>query len=314
MKTIARICMATACAAIVALHSPPAIGQSGPVAAPSEQPIEKEPTVWSWFLSKYPMILGTVDFDWQTTTKSPPKELPPPFILSRREEADLAKVLSDWERRSSQATAFRCCFKHWVYDPTLLPPKLGPKGELVEQTIKYGTGQIKYAAPASAMIEEKHVWEMANPGTLAQKLVKQKYGEHWLWDGKILEMIDDERRQTHDMPIAPEARAKFFASSWLGIALGLFVKSLKTQYFVRTATPSNDADEIWLDIRPRFKQDLASFIEFDVILRAEDMRPNAMQIVHAVVKAPIETDHGQKMVDCREREVYQFDEMWRTFK
>ena len=240
----------------------------------------------------------------QYTEPQPP---PPPFVLTPQEQADLDKALDEWERQSAQVNKFQGGFKHWKYDPTFLPPKLGPKGELIEQPIKYSTGEIKYSAPDKGLIEDGDVKEITNPGTPSQAVVEHKYGEHWACDGKILSAIDHEKKEVHRTKLPPEMQGKFIADGPLPFAFGTKAAPLKARYYLRLKTPPGEANEVWLDIRPRFQKDLTNFTEVDVILRAKDMVPTAIQITHAEVKVPIMTAQGQKIVAARQRDVYQFD-------
>ena len=213
-----------------------------------------------------------------------------------------------WEAQSNKVTTFKCDFKHWVYDPTFLPPKLGPNGDLIEQPIKYSTGEIKYSAPDKGLIEEEDVWEVVNPGTPSQKSVEKKYGEHWACDGKSLSAVDHEKKEVHVTPLPPEMQGKLITEGPLPFAFGTKAGPLKARYYLRVVTPPNTPNEVWLEIRPRFQKDLANFIEVEVILRAKDMVPTAIQITHAEVKVPVQSNQGEKIVVGRQREVYQFDE------
>jgi len=241
---------------------------------------------------------------------APPQPPPPPFVLTPQQQGDLDKALDDWERQSSQVTKFQGNFKHWKYDPTFLPPTIGPNGQLVEQAIKYSEGQIKYAAPDKGLIEEIHTSEIVDPGTPGQKKVEHSYGEHWACDGKVLSALDHEKKEDHRTELPKEMQGKFISDGPLPFAFGTKAAPLKARYFLRLITPPGDTNEVWLDIRPRFQKDVTNFIQVEVILRAKDMVPTAIQITHAEVKVPITTAQGPKIVEARQRDVYQFDQTW----
>lgn len=317
---IARFGMAVACGAVVAIAGSTALAQAGangpqtqypqyqaqPQQNPSSPQYQAQPS------QRQP--LGPVQGPYPGPNQNPrpqytePQPPPPPFVLTPQEQADLDKALDEWERQSSQVNKFQGKFTHWKYDPTFLPPQLGPKGELVEQPIKYSTGEIKYAAPDKGLIEEVESQEVTNPGTPGQKVVKHGYGEHWACDGKILSALDHEKKEVHRTPLPPEMQGKFISEGPLPFAFGTKAAPLKARYYLRLITPPGETKSVWLDIRPRFQKDLTNFIEVDVILRAKDMVPTAIQITHAEVKVPMATAQGQKIVAARQRDVYQFDE------
>ncbi|HEX3999571.1 MAG TPA: hypothetical protein VHX65_13545 [Pirellulales bacterium] len=341
MKTIARIGVTTACVAIIAIGILPAAAQVGAANPQAQyqpyQPQNQAAQNPQQYQSAYQNPAGAPAVQpnqsqqyppqqYQAQPQAPPQQSsipqqgpggqspsqppPPPFVLSPQEQADLDKVLDDWERQSNQVTTFKCDFKHWVYDPTFLPPKLGPNGELIEQPIKYSTGEIKYASPDKGLIEEEDVWEVTNPGTPAQKSVERKYGEHWACDGKTLSAVDHEKKEVHVTELPPEMQGNLISEGPLPFAFGTKAGPLKARYFLRVITPPNVSGEVWLEIRPRFQRDLTNFVEVQVILRTKDMRPTAIQITHAEIKVPVQSDQGQKIVLGRQREVYQFDEKW----
>jgi TIGR03009 family protein len=160
------------------------------------------------------------------------------------------------------------------------------------------------------LIEETHTWEIADPGTPGQKTVKHDYGEHWACDGKILSALDHEKKEDHRTELPKEMQGKFISEGPLPFAFGTKAAPLKARYFLRLVTPPGETKAIWLDIRPRFQKDLTNFKQVEVILRAKDMVPTAIQIIHAEVKVPIATNQGEKIAVAQQRDVYQFDETW----
>lgn len=301
MKQIARVGIAVACVAIGGIRVAPALAQVGN--APSQPQYSQQ----------YPNSMRPPAAQEQPNAAPQPVQTPPPpFVLTPQEQEQLDRVLDNWEQHSSQITTFKCDFKHWVYDPTFLPPTLNAKGELDERPIKYSTGAIKYSAPDKGLIEETDVWEVVDPGTPGQKSVEKKYGEHWACDGKTLYAVDHEQKKVHRTKLPPEMQGNLITEGPLPFAFGTKAGPLKARYFLRVVTPPNETEQVWLEIRPRFQKDLTNFLKVEVILGAKEMRPTAIQITHAEVKVPVASAQGPKMIVGRQREVYQFDEKWFT--
>jgi TIGR03009 family protein len=325
---IARFGMAAACGAVVVMSGWPIAAQVGapapqsqyqqyqsqPNEPPQNQPQQNQTQQYQGqqIIPAPQQPAGAVQGPPQQNvgpqSAAPAQPPPPPFVLTPQQQADLDRALDEWERQSGQINKFQGNFKHWKYDPTFLPPKIGPNGQLVEQAIKYSEGVIKYSAPDKGLIEEKLTREVTDPGTPGQKMVERAYGEHWACDGKVLSALDHEKKEIHRTQLPKEMQGTFITEGPLPFAFGTKAAPLKARYFLRLITPPGDTNEVWLDIRPRFQKDLTNFVEVDVILRAKDMLPTAIQITHAEVKVPIMTEQGQKIVLGRQREVYQFDE------
>lgn len=320
---IARFGMAAACVVAVALTGSTAVAQVGATAPQTPyqqyqpQPVQSQP---------YPPPQnppqqnqpqqsqprsnpqGPVQRPQQQYTE--PQPPPPPFVLTPEQQADLDKVLDDWERQSGLVNKFQCDFTKWTYDPTFLPPTIGPNGDLIEQAIKSSTGEIKYRAPDEGLIRDKKVREISNPGSEKPIITEHNYGEYWACDGKILSAVDDAKKQVHRTKLPPEMQGKFISEGPLPFAFGTKAAPLKARYYLRIITPPDKRDQVWLEIRPRFQKDLTNFIEVQVVLRAKDMLPTAIQITHAEVKVPVQTAQGPKIVVGRQREVYVFAETW----
>ena len=300
--TIACVAMLVVCNSPLTAQAvaPTGPGNQQPAARPTKQASPQMPEVYT--------LANLIDLVHETDSV-PPKLLPAPFVLTSQQQADLDKVLDAWQHHATQAAKFSFSFKRWAYDPTFLPPKLNSKLELVEQPFKHSEGQIKYSAPDKGQFEETHTWETTDPGTPGQKSVEHNYGEHWEFDGTTIAWFDHEKHKVDRMEVLPEMRGNLIVCfAFLPFRFGAAATVLQTRYFVRNITPPNDTNEIWLEIRPRFETDAKTFIETDVILRAEDSHPTAIQIIHAEITVPAQAERWPKIVIGRQREVFQFDE------
>jgi hypothetical protein len=304
--TTLRFSLLAFCAAVI---TPTGLSRAAPVptSVPRHQPFDSIHGIGlPWPTISTPF--GSVNCGDLPANTEAPKSLPPPFVLTAKEQTHLDKVLDDWERHSSQVNKFDCSFDRLVYDPTFLPPKSGPNGQLVERPIRSSCGEVEYSPPDKGVIRETIVNEIESPGTPAEKMVEHKYGDHWECDGKSLAYFDDKWRDVHRVPLPLEIQRKFSFDGPIFLAFAGKSAPLKARYYLREITSADKADESWLEIRPRYEKDLKRFVELDVIFRTIDMFPIAVRVTHAEVKIPIQTDKGTKLVVGQQRDVYVFHE------
>ena len=76
-------------------------------------------------------------------TAAPQQQPQPPFQLTPQEQAQVDRVLSQWEERNRNIKTFDCQFKRWVYDVVFGP---ADRPKFID------TGVIKFAAPDRGMI------------------------------------------------------------------------------------------------------------------------------------------------------------------
>jgi TIGR03009 family protein len=243
----------------------------------------------------------------QPVVPQAPLQPPPPFVLTAEQQALLDKTLDDWERESGKMTTFKCQFKKWKYDPTFLPPELDKNNQLIEKAIRISIGEIKYSAPDKGLIKETDVVEVKNPSE-PDKVTETKNGEYWACDGTSLYMVDYAKKEVHRAKLPPELQGKAIMEGPLPFAFGTKAAELKRRYYMQVA-PTNKPEEVMLEIRPRFQKDLANFTRVEVIFRAKDMRPQAIQIVHYEQKVAIRNDPS-KGTTAESRDVYLFFDTW----
>jgi TIGR03009 family protein len=247
----------------------------------------------------------------QQYTAPPTPAPPPPIVLTPDEQAQLDRTLDEWERDSGKMTTFKCDFKKWHYDPTYLPPELvadkSGTPQLNEKAIQWSLGEIKYSTPDKGLIKESQVTtvDLKDPS----KETTQNYGEYWACDGTSLYAVDYAKKEVHRTKLPPELQGKAITEGPLPFAFSTKAAELKHRYYMKVETPPDKTDQVWLQIQPRFQRDLANFVRVDVIFRASDMRPRAIQIVHNEQKVKVRND-VTKMVVAEDRDAYQFFDTW----
>src|SRR5262245_3275180 len=77
--------------------------------------------------------------------------LPSPFQLAPQEQAEIDKLLVDWQRQSDSVKYFTASFVRYRYDPAFT------NGNARQPTVK-SIGEVKYAAPDKAMFKVNEMW------------------------------------------------------------------------------------------------------------------------------------------------------------
>ena len=153
------------------------------------------------------------------------------------------------------------------------------------------TGEIKYAAPDKGLFRVK--------SSKQWNAEKRKYdarpsnsGEHWVCNGTSIYEFRHSERQLRETKLPPEMRGRAISEGPLPFVFGAKADTLKKRYSMRIITPPSVTDQIWLEALPKFQVDAANFSKVELILRAADLMPFAIQVFKP---------GGQ------DRDVYQFD-------
>jgi len=187
-----------------------------------------------------------------------------PFRLTPQHAAYLDRVLNVWEQHSNGVKTFDCDFFRWVYDPVF-----GPRN----QPKHVDWGKIKYASPDRGMFRVKKTQKGRDMVD-----VEPERAEHWVCDGKSVFEHNYAKKRLTEYKLPPELHGKAIEDGPLPFLFGANATKLKRRYFMRVITPQNVKDQIWLEAHPRFQQDAANFRRAELILKAKDMSPFALQI------------------------------------
>ncbi len=210
----------------------------------------------------------------------PPAALPPPFTLSPYDEAQLDRVLQQWEQQSSLVRTFSCDFTRWEYDPVFTAP-----GQSPDKPKRIVQGRIIYQAPDRGLFSvEKEA--------IGGRMDKSPNPEKWICDGKSVFEYKFTLKQVVEIPLPPDMQGKAIQDGPLPFIFGAEARKLRQRYFMRVTTPPTAKDEIWLEARPRFQRDAANFQRVEMILKVTGMQPFGLQMYDP---------NGQS------RTIYQFD-------
>lgn len=171
-----------------------------------------------------------------------------PFRLTPQQQAELDRVLHDWEQQSKKIKSLNVRFKLWEYDDVFQ-----------RETSKLG--KLTYAAPDKGSYE-----------------VEGDEPERWVCDGDAVYEYNYEKKELIERKLPPDLKGHAIAKGPLPFLLGASAKELKRRYFMRIVTPENVDGQIWIEARPRFREDAANFARAELILRDTTLLPYAIQL------------------------------------
>jgi TIGR03009 family protein len=184
--------------------------------------------------------------------RSPQLDLPEPFRLTPQEQATLDLVLRAWQERSGRIKTLKCAFTFRKYEV----PGQDPTWQ--------SEGRLSYIAP------DKGEYEIPDE-------------EHWICDGKSIFEFNFPNKQLIERPLPPEMQGKAITNGPLPFVFGTTADALHRRYSMRVIPdqelPEQHEGQVWLEARPRFRQDAANFRSVTVILDDRKLLPVAVEQV-----------------------------------
>lgn len=179
-----------------------------------------------------------------------------PFTITPEEEANLDRVLLDWQNMSGKVTTFESDFTRWDYDGVFGAPNV---------PARLASGVIKYAAPDKGSYEHVQIDPKDN-----KKLdeANQKYNEKWICTGDAVFQFRYDLKQVREHKLPENMRGKAIADGPMPFVFGVEAKKMRQRYWLRVTTPPDAAqqNQVWLEAYPKEAKDAANFYKIDVIL------------------------------------------------
>lgn len=175
-----------------------------------------------------------------------------PFTLTPAQQANVDRLLGDWEQRNLNVKTVTCKFERWEFDR-------------VTNTRKYATGELNYNTPDNA---EYKVYD--SDGNVS---------EHWLCTGKSIFEFKHSEKTLVQRDLPPELQGKAIEDGPLPFVFNSNAAKLKQRYWMRlTAPPEGVTDQVWIEAFPKRREDKANFDRAELILNANEMLPMAVQL------------------------------------
>ena len=210
--------------------------------------------------------------------------LPPPFQLTSDQQKEIDWLLDRWHKWNSRLKTFDCRFKRWTYDAVFGSPT---------QPKFVDFGVIKYAVPNRVLFRVDATEKDGKPTP-----IDDCRAEHFVFDGKslfefnyrkkilIAHKLPTEFERNHlvDGPLGFGVVGALFSSFFFGSPLepypfGAEATKLRQRYYLRTITPPDRPDQIWMEAYPRSRQIAIRHQKIQLIFAASEMLPVALKIV-----------------------------------
>jgi TIGR03009 family protein len=233
------------------------------------------------------MLLASAADSCTSVPNTPSTSPKPPFQLTHEEQQNVDRLLARWEHWNAGVKTFDCRFKRWAYDGVFGQPN---EPRLVE------LGSIKYAAPDRCLFRVDTAEENGKEVPIADSRAEQ-----WSFDGKSLTEWRYPMRQIIEHKLPAGFQADRFVNGPLTFPYPLVgsllfgsrsfeptgpmpfsakAEDLKRQYYIRkTDSPAELKDQICLEAYPRTAAVAAWHQRIQLIFRASDMSPLAMNII-----------------------------------
>jgi len=121
--------------------------------------------------------------------------------------------------------------------------------------------------------------------------------EKWICDGKIVRVIDDNRKTVEEVPIPPDQQGAHMIDGPLPFLLGMPPEKAKARYRFRIAGRV-PPDRIWIEVKPRLPMDAAEWVRANVLLNLRTYLPERVSLFNPA--GTTETVYLFKEIDLNE--------------
>ncbi len=223
-------------------------------------------------------VTSGIGFPQHASTEIQSSRLPrpqtTPLLKVQNLSPELEKILKDWEIASANIKKLQGEHYRYVYDYVFLVEKQSmgifyyeapDKGriDLVGRKVKPGTETVK---------------EDPNTGKPVNLRVQAHRPEKWICDGKHIWMVSDIDKTVEKFPIPQKNRGTDIIDGPLPFLFGMPAEKAKRRYFLKLLK-SPQASQVWLEAKPRWRQDSANYRKATVILNKETFLPVAVQLI-----------------------------------
>ena len=134
-------------------------------------------------------------------------------------------------------------------------------------------GEIKYESPDKGMYHVKGE-------LLGGRVTEGRRTERWVSDGKSVFEYNFEKRELTEHPLPEELQGKAIANGPMPFLFGAKADQLKARYWIRLVQPPPGAqNQIWLQARPKRREDAASYHLAEIILTGAAMQPTGILLI-----------------------------------
>ena len=195
----------------------------------------------------------------------PAAEHKPPFELTAEQQAEVDRVLAQWEQADAKVKTFECRFVRWRHDLVFDGPNK-------ENRCK-ACGVLKYEAPDKGVLR---VLEMEKDGQMVE--ADAVNAEHYVCHEKSVYLHEYVAKRLSEFQLPHDSRGKFLSEGPIPFPVATTARNMKKHYHIRVVEPPEDVkDQIWLEAYPRDSRAAYLFSRVEFILDSRNMRVTAIQ-------------------------------------
>ncbi len=201
------------------------------------------------------------------TASSQPAGQPFPK-LTPAAQAQLQRLLSDWEEQSKGTNTLECTFSRWHYDMFAAPAGVHATR---------ADGVIKYAAPDKGLfrVDRLVFFSGVKDGKPQFQPQNGQYGEHWVCNGKQLIEFDRSRQECRIQDLPPEMQGQQIFNSPLPFVFNLDAQRIQERFWVRQVEAPNP-QLVLVEAWPKRQEDRAQYKLVQIALDAKTFLPQAL--------------------------------------
>ena len=188
--------------------------------------------------------------------------------LAPAAQAQLQKLLSDWEAQSQGTKTLECTFSRWHYDMFAAPAGVHATR---------ADGVIKYASPDKGLfrVDRLVFYSGMKDGEPQYKPQNGQFGEHWVCNGKQLIEFDRSKEECRIQDLPAEMQGQRIFNSPLPFVFNLDAQQIQERFWVRQVQapgPGILLVEAW----PKHQEDRSQYKLVQIALDAETFLPKAL--------------------------------------
>ncbi len=187
---------------------------------------------------------------------------------------DMLRVLQFWEKSSSRIKKLRGKHHRIILNHTF-------KTEMQSRGVFYYEGPDKGRMDIEPInIQDGAKSKRIDPTTNKPYMLDTDRAEKWICDGKKIWEIDEKEKIATQIDVPPTHQGQNIMEGPLPFLFGMPAEMAQDRYELSFVKPLNaDRQFIWLEIKPRWKQDSANWSVARLRIDKKTFLPNAVQMV-----------------------------------
>lgn len=250
-----------------ALLTAPATAQQNRQQPANQQPAARQPAAQQSPAAR--VARQTPRAGQQQAAANPNNPNQQPFEpLTAAEQQQLHQFLLAWQEQSQGTKTLDLKFKRWHYDN---------KGAMTGIHATKAEGVIRYASPDKGLfrVDSLLFYNGMEEGKPTYKAIPDRFGEHWICNGKQLIEMDRSKEECEIQDLPPAMQGTQIFNSPLPFVFNLDAQQIVQRYWVRLVDVPNP-EIVLVEAWPKRQEDRAQYKLVQIALDAKSFLPQAL--------------------------------------